>query len=283
MKKRITCNFAVVQFLPYPETGEFVNVGVVLTAPAVGFLKYKLETKQRKRVTDFFPEMDADLFVAGRKGFADELDRVTRLAGASDKPDGHPPLPFHQEYIKTLFRQLVRPTETLFRFSKIGTLLAESPAQALEQLFAHYVERQFAKTEEYQETVMTKRLKALLKENRLHPLYEPRTLGDDLYRVKLPFVHAENNRIERAFAPLNLGQQDTTRIIEHANLWGNRLDHLGRLEQKPEKMLFVVHTDTSDTKRTEAAKRACAALKESGVMVVHEQESEAVLAFARAG
>jgi len=30
MKNQLVCNFSVVRFLPYPETDEFVNVGVVM-------------------------------------------------------------------------------------------------------------------------------------------------------------------------------------------------------------------------------------------------------------
>jgi hypothetical protein len=29
--KQHTCNYAILRFLPYPETGEFVNVGILVT------------------------------------------------------------------------------------------------------------------------------------------------------------------------------------------------------------------------------------------------------------
>ncbi len=31
---KVACNYAIIRFLPYPETEEFVNVGVVLACPS---------------------------------------------------------------------------------------------------------------------------------------------------------------------------------------------------------------------------------------------------------
>ena len=38
MNNRLACHYSVVRFCPYPETDEFVNVGVMLACPAIGFL-----------------------------------------------------------------------------------------------------------------------------------------------------------------------------------------------------------------------------------------------------
>ena len=45
-------NYHVVRFLPYPETGEFVNVGVILFCPQLGFFDFKIETHRSRRATD---------------------------------------------------------------------------------------------------------------------------------------------------------------------------------------------------------------------------------------
>ncbi|WP_153010653.1 DUF3037 domain-containing protein, partial [Pseudomonas sp. ADP] len=41
------CNYSILRFLPYPETGEFVNIGVVLLA-SNGEFHYKVETKRQR-------------------------------------------------------------------------------------------------------------------------------------------------------------------------------------------------------------------------------------------
>ena len=52
MKQRVTCNYAVLRFRPYQETGEFVNLGVVLFAHTVQFFDFRVETQRHRRVTD---------------------------------------------------------------------------------------------------------------------------------------------------------------------------------------------------------------------------------------
>ena len=39
--------YAIVQFQPYSETGEFANVGVVLVCPETGFFDFKLQAAAR--------------------------------------------------------------------------------------------------------------------------------------------------------------------------------------------------------------------------------------------
>ncbi|WP_253275820.1 DUF3037 domain-containing protein, partial [Xanthomonas vasicola] len=49
---RVPCQYAIVQFLPYPETGEFANVGVVLACPQMRYLGVRIAPHRRtKRVT----------------------------------------------------------------------------------------------------------------------------------------------------------------------------------------------------------------------------------------
>lgn len=46
---------------------------------------------------------------------------------------------------------VVKPRESLFRFSGMRTRMADDPAQALEHLFQYYVERLFAQHKEMQD------------------------------------------------------------------------------------------------------------------------------------
>ncbi|TAM57619.1 MAG: DUF3037 domain-containing protein [Rhodanobacter sp.] len=39
---RFACQYAIIRFLPYAETGEFANVGVVLACPATGYFGARL-------------------------------------------------------------------------------------------------------------------------------------------------------------------------------------------------------------------------------------------------
>ena len=127
MKPMLACNYAIVRFLPYRETGEFVNVGVVLFCPQSGYFDLKLETRKQGRVTDFFPELDKSLFRLGRQHFYDELKRVRELLnGENRRADDQARL--------SVFRELLKPRESVFRFSEVATILAEDPAATLQDL-----------------------------------------------------------------------------------------------------------------------------------------------------
>ena len=48
--------------MPFVETGEFANVGVLLVAPKNGYVNFKLDTKRTQRVTHFFEGLDVELY-----------------------------------------------------------------------------------------------------------------------------------------------------------------------------------------------------------------------------
>ena len=54
--KDYICNYSTIRFQPYRETGEFVNIGVLLSCPQVGFFKYRVDKVHHGRISKFFPE-----------------------------------------------------------------------------------------------------------------------------------------------------------------------------------------------------------------------------------
>ena len=50
----IPCRYAILRFLPYVETGEFANVGVVLMSTAGRYFGFRLLGRRVARVTHFF-------------------------------------------------------------------------------------------------------------------------------------------------------------------------------------------------------------------------------------
>ncbi len=71
------CRYAVVQFLPYAETGEFANVGIALLCPDTGYFGFRLQNARRtKRITGFFERLDRSIYVRALDLFQQELGRV---------------------------------------------------------------------------------------------------------------------------------------------------------------------------------------------------------------
>lgn len=281
MKNKTVCNYAVIRFMPYPETEEFVNVGVILACPETRTINYRLETRRRDRITGFFPEMDANVFIEGRRDFKAEMDRIR--TGLNKNPPGQMELRIQEEEFHQIFREIVKPRESIFRFSNVGTVLADDACKELDALYRYYVERQFATHEEYQETIMANRLRIRLKAEDILKFYPERCFGDEEYGVKIPFVHETIGTAPRfrAIKTLHLDRTDTTKIIEHGDRWCMRVARLRKMNSFPEDMLFVVHRPPNE-KRGRAADEVISELKQCGTTVVQDNEEDAILEFARA-
>ncbi len=135
----VVCNYAIARFRPYRETGEFVNVGVVLVCPETGYFDYRFATGDCRRVTRFFPELEVDVFQAGLSGLLAELARVT--AREQEEHLRQPALREGTPASLTRFRELVRPREALFHFSEARTVMATDPRAKLQELFDRYIQR----------------------------------------------------------------------------------------------------------------------------------------------
>ena len=59
---KVACQYAIVRFAPYVETGEFANVGIVMMAPKQRYFKFEVELKRYGRITKFFDDVDAKLY-----------------------------------------------------------------------------------------------------------------------------------------------------------------------------------------------------------------------------
>jgi hypothetical protein len=278
MKTMLACNYAVVRFLPYRETGEFVNVGVVLFCPEAGYFDLRMETRKQGRVTDFFPELDKNLFRLGRQNFHGELKRVRELLNRDPRRAEDP-------MRLAVFRELVRPRESVFRFSEAATVLAEDPAAKLQELFDHCVNRQFAHGREYQETVMAKRLNEVLRTHELARFYRMnRPVGNDDFHVILPFVSDATNGAgvaRRAIKPLDLDRDEPTKIYEHGDLWVKRVERLRQVNRLPEGMLFTLREPTTGDKRVRACAEIRTELARLEVSVLPYGDERGLLEFAK--
>ena len=269
--KRVVCNYAVLRFLPYPETGEFVNLGIVVHCPDQGRLDLKLEGRKSKRVTDFFPELDRVAFRATRDGVAGELERVKKLIRTTQDRD----------LGRRIFMDVVRPRESVFRFGEIRTIMTTDVEGLADNLFGQYVSRNFAQPKEYQESVMARKFYQALQGFR--PGKEFRRdvkLGGHAYHVKVPICSEWTDEAgipKRALKPLNLDREDPTDIIDHGNAWVGRIEGLTEFGGIPERFIFAVDLPKSGDDSIAAAAKIVDKLKGAGATVVRSQEVEKVL------
>lgn len=273
--KQFVCNYAPVRFLPYREVGEFVNVGVILHCPQTDFFGYRLTPlKRTRRITGFFPELDVQIFKAGLKGMARELDRIQAQHRLLPNQNLVPPEVAERQMQR--FQEIIRLREGLLYFGETGTLLAEAPEEALKNLFDRFVERHFAQRQEYQETVMRHKLGDFLRSWNLFKYYEKdQKVGDDDFQVIMPFVYRVEEKITKVIRPLDLDKPQPSDIYSHGGTWVNNMERLKKREQMPPEAIFTVRFPAAGKQR-KAAEEICAELRALGVASVSFADHQAV-------
>jgi Protein of unknown function (DUF3037). len=278
--KEVVCNYAIARFRPYRETGEFVNVGIVLICPQVNYFGYLFEKRKYKRITDFFPELNLEVFKAGMGGLLKELARVT----GRDHEEELKQLVLREEAHASIgrFKELVRPREAMFHFGETGTVLAADPRAKLKELFDYYIKRQFARDREYQEVFMKRELAEFLRRSNLDRFYKnEQQVGDETYHVILPFVHIDGNVVRKAIKPLHLDKDGPTEIYRHGDAWISTVKRLRQINRLPKDFLFTVKTPKAGAKRVHAAQEICRELEDLEAVTIPFAETNRILEFAR--
>lgn len=278
--KEVVCNYAIARFRPYRETGEFVNVGVVLVCPQVNYFGYVFETRKYKRITDFFPELEVDIFKAGLSGMMKELARVAEC----EHRDYTHQLVLKEEAHASVgrFRELVRPREGLFHFGEIATVLASDPRNKHHELFAFYIKRQFARDREYQEVVMRRHLADFLRKHGLDRSYKcDQAIGDDTYHVILPFVHFQGSTARKAIKPLHLDKEGPTEIYRHGDAWISTVRRLQRINRLPRDLVFTIKPPKTGAKKVQAAEEVQRELEALDTRTVLFADTMRILELAR--
>lgn len=120
------CNYAMLRFIPHPQTGEVVNVGVVANCIQPCFLHLLAEERMPTRVKALFPEYDAAVFATAVEAIGKEVKRISgQIRGPKD--------------CQFSFNELVRPRENTFRYGEVRTALTKDPQNLSEELFRRYV------------------------------------------------------------------------------------------------------------------------------------------------
>jgi len=275
---KFACQYALLRFRPFVETGEFANVGIVLLAPEARFFGYKLLNRYG-RITQFFKELDKKVYLNGRALFKEELERfaaqMRKLA-----LDGRKTVPDVRMAVD-LFAGLVHQREAILQFDDRRVVLADDPKAKLNSLYDYYVERNFV-TKEYQERLLESSIRKLLFRAQVGENYRLEKLGDADFAVNFPFVRMEKGRAERVIKPLYLAQNDTTKIITHGGQWVDKIRRLRKRQALPDFVMFPVTAPVLDTRAYGAFEEIRDDLTAARVQVVTANRDQQILEFAQA-
>lgn len=269
MKQPILYSF--VRFRPYFETGEFVNVGLLMCEPEKQKLSYQLVAKNDKRVNDFFYR--SNIFNNIRDTINEELQHITSQV-----------FNLTPQEMATFFHHYVDVKEGIVQYSNAAVGLVDDPQAYFNNLYTKYIHLAGIKSDN-QETIMVKRFKAIFKAENDAVLsnYKQHSVKGELAKFILPLAlkNKDQKEILKAVKPLAFDQNESPNMIEHCDNWIskiNRADEEGLL--KKENILFAL--DIADTANKinviDTIKRT---FDKFNINHIDRTEENALLAFAK--
>lgn len=234
MKQPILYSF--VRYRPYFETGEFVNIGLLMCEPERKKLTYRLVNKNNKRVKDFFYR--STLFESVRDTIAQELDYIVNQH-----------FTFNAQEMAQFFHHYVDVKEGIVQYSSAAVGVVDEPQEYFNQIYTQFIQNAGVKSEN-QEQIILKHYKNLFRSenNELLLSYKQHIVKGEMAKFTLPLAlkHKDQREILKAVKPLAFDQVESSSMIEHCDSWVakiNRADDEGLL--KKENILFTL--DTPDT------------------------------------
>lgn len=119
-------DYAVIRVVPQVERDEFVNVGVILSCPALRFLGARIHLDEG-RLRALFPDVDVPDVRA-------HLESFETLCAGGDAAG-----PLGRMTDRERFYWLVAPRSTVIQTSATHTGRCQDPAETLERLLRRYV------------------------------------------------------------------------------------------------------------------------------------------------
>lgn len=273
---KFACRYAIVQFAPYAETGEFANVGIVIACPETGFFDFKLQARRYARITAFFDGLHADVYRMALRSIQTELERIQRVV--RDLPDSSG----RADLIRDMLTGLTHPREAMVRFGQVRPILTPEPVAQLNKLFDHYVDHSFA-TPEYVEQTITKRIQSLLDGLALPAPFKSERIGDEQIHATFPLVQRKDGELAKIIKPFNLAQSEANGIFDHGDAWLQKVRRLRRRNLLPRDVLFAVAAPPeSDVKRFGAYREICAELLVAEVQLVEQLQMTEIELFVKA-
>lgn len=236
---KFACQYAIIRFMPFLETGEFANVGIVLFCPRTGNFYFQISDNKTRKINSFFSPIPGRIYPTGIKEINAELLRIKKLIEESRQKDRY--------FTKKLFCELVRDRESLFRFSQIRGVLTDDMQQKTNELFTYYVERNFV-IPEYIDQNLVKKVKNILGQD-TRKLYKTVRVEKKGVRAIFPLGYKnDQGKLERIIKPLNLSHTDANDLFQNGWTWYGRLKKLR--DVLPDKVLIAASIPTKEQEET---------------------------------
>ena len=123
MRAPCSYDYAIIRVVPRVEREEFLNVGVIVSCPALDYLAARIELDE-ERLLRFAPGVDVELV-------RENLASIPAICAASG--------PIGRLTLRERLHWLVAPRSTMIQTSSVHTGRSDDPSRLLEQLLQKMV------------------------------------------------------------------------------------------------------------------------------------------------
>ncbi|MET3614762.1 hypothetical protein ABID16_003099 [Rhizobium aquaticum] len=231
MSERQPYSFVVLRYVHDVVTGEFVNVGLILHAPAYGVLNWRTR-KTIGRIKSIFPDLDRDAFVSAMNS----VERGMKIAAKDVQREA---LFQQKSIVSTYARSVVPDDESSLQWSAVSSGLTNDPEKTFERLYERFVGRYDVniKAKKSDEDVW-RPVRNLLAERNLDISLEKKVVSGKTDSIE--FKHAWKNGSWHAYEPLSLDLADAEGIKDKVRRWRGHLAAVADDAKEPLKLRFLV-------------------------------------------
>lgn len=230
MSDRRPYTYVLLRYRHDPLAGEFVNVGVVLHAPADGYLDAKVRTAIGARLQRMFPGADRDSVVNGLNVIARGLRKMNERGEGSD-------LLYRQADAEAFARRALPHDDSSFVWGPLGAGLSADPARTLIKLYERFIARHDEEERPRSardDAAVWRPVRDKLVSRQIAHLLESKVIRAPTDEVK--FEHAWKNGAWHVCQPVSLDLASAENIRDKAARW---LGHLSALQRSTE--TFIPH------------------------------------------
>ncbi|OPX56223.1 Protein of unknown function [Oceanospirillum multiglobuliferum] len=268
--KKFACQYKIVRFMPFLETGEFANIGILLFCPSTSQLEFRLAPARFGRVTQFFTGMEVSVYKEIISTLGKEFDRTQKLMAIEGGTRA-----------KDIFNELSRSKGGVVHFSDTRVLMASSLKQTTDELYNHFVGRSF-NTKKYRETILVQNLRNTLKQVNLDHVYKEAKINAGLINISLPFVHQKCGVLKGGIKPIAFDQSTVERSVKHADSWLSQAEHLVDADIDAKDLLFTLDFESVNDRGLERYIRKFQdKLSELGIETANAKDECSIIKFAR--
>ena len=214
MTEKQAYSYSVLHYIHDVVSGESLNVGVVMHAPASSFLKVRTR-KTIGRLKQAFPDLD-------RVDFADAMHAVDRGLSAVAMQANEMPLFDARTDARAHALKVLPDDDSSLQWSPTGTGLTADPARTFGRLYERYVARYDSTPVKHRsDEDVWRPVRDKLVERGIKVPFEPRTVVG--VQDRIVFERSWKNGRWHACEPVSLDMTDAEAIMDKARRWRGHL------------------------------------------------------------